>query len=97
MVDNVTKLNAIKISLYVKLWFSVYWVDYGHIWFDIIYAGVLWAKTLYPEKKSSPKIFNIWMVAMLEGIVYRVRSNKGGDYQRFEMIISGLQPLFRKV
>ena len=34
------------------------------------------------------------MSAMLEGIVYKVRSNKGGDYQRFEMIISGLQPLF---
>ena len=33
---------------------------------------------------------------MLEGIVYRVRSNKGGDCQRFEMIISGLQPLFCK-
>ena len=36
------------------------------------------------------------MSVVLEGIVYRVRSNKGGDCQRFEMIISGLQPLFCK-
>ena len=52
MVDNVTKLNAIKISLYVKLWFSVYWVDYGHIWFDITYAGALWEKKLCILKRS---------------------------------------------